>query len=434
MMAHAIVGPGFVLDDWFLVRNATFDGALGVVGPDLRAARPGSLLTYVLVFGIDPRSPWASLIAQGAIFLCAVVLVQLVLQRVLGPRLAMAITTLWVLLPSHLSVETWPSAVVATASLVLLAGGVLVLLQRPTHPVWLGLACLLLAASCLTYEASIVPASAAFVLAPWWTAGRLQWRTIAAGAATLGAVALWQVLNWHSVKSVQRDLAAYDQVLQAHFGWGIVSYGWVASCFLVIGLAGVVTAAVRLTFPSFRGLGGYPERLVIGGAAVVVAGSISFSLYFYAPVGAGDRVNYVSSIGGAAVWVGIAWMLQRFWRPLGLLLLVALVAAGVWTRWDRTALWATAKSDADRILEEVQRTDPACDVVTLGPAPIQRQNVAAFLDQSNVDAAVQIALGRREVAGVITFSEAQFLKAPAECRVDIRPLSKLEPDVVVAPT
>ena len=74
------------------------------------------------------------------------------------------------------------------------------------------------------------------------------------------------------------------------------------------------------------------------------------------------------------------------------------------------------------------------DSVYLGAAPIQRQNVVAFLDASNVNGAVQVALGRQDVAGVMTFDQATFERAPEQCRVDIRPLSRLTPDSAVGPT
>jgi hypothetical protein len=145
-------------------------------------------------------------------------------------------------------------------------------------------------------------------------------------------------------------------------------------------------------------------------------------------------VSYLSSLGGAMVWVGLIWMVGRRWRGLAAGAAVLLVAGSVSARVERTEIWRTAASDSDRIVEAIQLTDPSCTVVYVGPAPIQQQNVAAFVDQSNVDAAVQVVLGDRNVRGVMTFDERAFDKAPAECRVDIRPLSELEPDVVVGPT
>ena len=293
---------------------------------------------------------------------------------------------------------------------------------------------MLLGASVLTYEAVIVPAALALVLLPWLTTGRIQWRPIVAGAVVLAASSLWILANWHSAKAVQRDYAAYSQLLDAHLGWGVAPEGFVSSLLAAMALVGIAVALARLALPSMRGAAGLPERLVLSGLVVMVSGSIVFVAYFYAPLGAGDRVSFVSSVGGAMVWVGLAWMVGRMWRPAGVAVMLLALSLGLVVRWERTQLWATAKADAERIVEVVQSVDPSCSVVVLGPAPIQEQNVAAFLDQSNVDAAVQVALGRDDVRGAITFDEGAFLAAPEECRIDIRPLSELDADVTVAPT
>ncbi len=433
-VANIAVAQGYVLDDWFLVRGVSQGGAWSVVESDLLAARPGSLVAYVLPFGLAPENAGVTAAVQAGYFVVAALLALLVARRLTTPLVAAAIVTVWVVLPNHLTLEIWPSATVATVSLALLLGGVLLLLRERFSPLALLCACLLMAWSCLTYEASLVPAALAFVWAPWRVSGRLRWTPVLAGAATLSAVVAWQLLHWHSVKRVQQDLEGYTQIGQAHFGWGVAPDGLVASMLLLVAVLGVTVALARLLLPSFRPAAGPAERLVAFGLVVMVVGSVAFAAYFYAPLGAGDRVNYVSALGGAAVWVGVAWMATRVWRPAGAILLGVLLTAGVAARWERTQLWATAKADAERIVEVVRAVDPSCTTVTLGPAPIQERNVAAFLDQSNVDAAVQVALGRVEVRGAITFDEERFLASPEECRIDIRSLSDLEADVTVAPT
>jgi hypothetical protein len=163
-------------------------------------------------------------------------------------------------------------------------------------------------------------------------------------------------------------------------------------------------------------------------------GSVTFIVYYYAPLGAGDRVSYLSSMGGAMVVVGLLQIVAQHFRAVAAVLAVVIVAGAVTARIERTDLWATAASDADRIVEAIGSTDPSCPVVYLGPEPIQRENVVAFLDASNVDGAVQVALERRDVRGVMTFDQASFDRAPEECRIDIRPLSRLTSDSAVGPT
>jgi hypothetical protein len=56
------------------------------------------------------------------------------------------------------------------------------------------------------------------------------------------------------------------------------------------------------------------------------------------------------------------------------------------------------------------------------------------LDNSNVEAALQLAYDRRDVTGVITYSQRDFDLFPPGRRIDIRPLSELRPDVVLTPS
>ncbi len=171
-VVNAVVARGYVLDDWFLVRAVSQDGIWSVVEPDLLAARPGSLVAYLLPFGLAPGNPTATAIVQGAYVVVAALLAVLVARKLTTPVAAAAIVTVWVVLPNHQSLEIWPSAIVATASVALLLGGVLLLLRERLSPAALLVACVLMAWACLTYEASLVPAALAFVWAPRRMAGR----------------------------------------------------------------------------------------------------------------------------------------------------------------------------------------------------------------------------------------------------------------------
>ena len=128
---HARDGAGFVLDDWFLVRNAVFDGALHVANPDLAAARPGTTVVYGLSFGVFPRSPAAVFALQSGLLVLAGVLTYLLLRRFVPSLIAASVVALWAIVPNHMSLEVWGSVLVADASLVLLLVGALLLGQRP---------------------------------------------------------------------------------------------------------------------------------------------------------------------------------------------------------------------------------------------------------------------------------------------------------------
>ena len=59
-------GPGFLLDDWFLVGNVATGGASGVVSPDLALSRPGSFPTYFTSFGLAAGNPRVVQLVQAA--------------------------------------------------------------------------------------------------------------------------------------------------------------------------------------------------------------------------------------------------------------------------------------------------------------------------------------------------------------------------------
>ncbi len=284
----------------------------------------------------------------------------------------------------------------------------------------------MLAAACLTYEATIVLAAVAFVALPWWATRRLQWRPVIAGAVTLSMVALWQVLNWHDVKKVTRPPNMPERVLEGHFGWGIIDQQGLSSVFLLLALVGTLVALARLTFPSWRPVVGAAEWLTLAGWGVILGGSVPFAFYLYEPQGAGDRVNYISALGGAMVLVGLLWMVWRYAPVVGVVLATVLVVGAGMARWERSELWATAAQDVERILRVVASdVDPGCDVVVFGPVRIQEGNVGAFMDSSNVDGAVQVELDSRSVTGRILTDVAAFDAVRPECRVDLREYSEL---------
>jgi hypothetical protein len=422
-------GPGFILDDWYLVGRTAVEGAGGVVGSDLVVSRPGSFLVYVTSFGVagdDPRTVHA---AQMLWMVLAAVLAVTLLRRFVVPHAAAAVVALWLVLPNHLSLETWGSALVADASLVFLLGAALLLSSARLTSWRIACACVLAALSCLTYEASIAPAAAAFIVVPCLVHRRFRWAPAIAGAATLSSVLLWQLTHWHSVKSVQRDPAALTQSVAAHFGWGIVPRGPLASLAVCAALVGTVVVVARLVTKDRRSHTGAAEWLVVAGWVVVLLGTVPFSLYYYAPLGAGDRVTYVSGLGGAMVWVGLLWCVGRHRRVLAVAAALLLAVAATVVRFERMEVWRTAAADAQRIVEAVQAVDPSCEMVVLGPEPIQRENVAAFLDQSNVDGMVTSVRGDRDVRGAMAHTQGDFDAQPARCRVDISELSHLVPDV-----
>src|SRR5207249_10513981 len=55
----AVLGPKFILDDWFTVYWRTFQGVLWTGGHGQLRARPGAWLTFLVEFGLVGRHPLA---------------------------------------------------------------------------------------------------------------------------------------------------------------------------------------------------------------------------------------------------------------------------------------------------------------------------------------------------------------------------------------
>lgn len=429
---YAAVGTNFVLDDWFTLAHARFEGAFSAAGADQRVARPGAWLVYALVFGAIGRNPLPILVLQSAMGGATAVLLFLTLRRLVREELAGVAALLWLVLPNHTSLEVWASAANIALAILLLVGGCFLLSSPRLGRAQVLGAAVVLAASVLCYEATLPVAALAAIAVPWLVGRRLRWDAVVACGVSLGSAALWIVAHWHPAKEVSKQLADLTQMIGAHLGWGVAPDGIVADVLMLCGLVGIAFAVARVALPSMRPRAGADEWLVVAGLVVVVLGTLPFAFYLYAPLGAGDRFNAVSSVGGAMAWAGIIGMVARARRPVALGALAVLLLAGVVARAERVLLWHRAGSDAVAILDGVRETIPDPDgTIVLGPTPIQQGNVAAFLDQSNVDAAVKVVYDDPDVQGGLAFSQTQFDEAPEHLRFDIRPVSELQPDTVV---
>lgn len=423
---HAVLGPGFVLDDWYTLRNAAFGGAWAAAGTAQQAARPGAAVTYWAVFGLVGRHPMATLAILAVVVAATAALLVVLLRTWFPDQIAVGAALLWVVLPNHLSLEVWASATnISLSVLLVVAGGVAMVRRGP----WRFLAVPLLMAAALCYEAVLPVAAAMVVVGPWWLRRRPDLRLVVAVGAGLALVAGWIVAHWHPDKHLSEGFADLSQALPAHFGWGVAPGGPVATALLVVALVGVVVAGGRCALPSLRASVGPPEAAVVTGVAVIVLGTVPFARYPYAPLGAGDRFNFVSAVGGALVWAGVLAMAWAARRSVGAILAVALLTAALVARFERSLVWHRAGHDAMAIQRLAVETVPTpVGPVVLGPEPIQEGNVAAYVDPSNVAAALQLAYDDPSVEGTITFSMDEFLRQPATSRVDIRGVSTLRPD------
>ena len=125
---HSVSGVGYVLDDWFAVGHATFDGAWSAAGPDQWRARPGAGVTYGIVFGLLRDHPGVAVALLGALTTATAVAFWSLLRRFAPERLATVAAVLWIVQPNHVSLEVWISAVNISVSLLLVVVGARVML------------------------------------------------------------------------------------------------------------------------------------------------------------------------------------------------------------------------------------------------------------------------------------------------------------------
>ena len=384
----ALRGPGYVLDDWFLLANARFDGWWRALPADLFRARPGSGIVYALTVGLVGRHPLVAFVLQVALVAAAALLLQALAARFVGAPLATATALVWLWLPNHGSLLHWTTATPITVSLILLLAGLWALDDE--RPVWAALA---LGASVLSYEATAPAALLGLLVVPVLR-GRPWVRPALIGAAVLAPVGVWMLANVPAVKDEGlRRTADLGLVVPAHVGWGVLPDGPVATiggALACVAVVLVVVDAVR------RRTIDVEAAMVLAGITTIVVGTVPFVRYFYAPLGAGDRVNVVAGVGTALLWTGLgAWLVRRLARPVAVSLAAAVLLAMGVASWQGSMAWADAADDATRILDGLPPLEPG-DTVTVARPPVRR-NVAALADRSNLVGAVQLEAGTREV-------------------------------------
>ena len=391
-LPYALAGTNFILDDWFAVRNAMFQGAFAAGGHNQLLARPGAWLTYGLTFGLIGPHPLPIYLLQTAVNAAVAVALFVALRRFVPTTPAFAAAAVWVVLPIHTSLDNWASALNISLALLALLVGIAVLGR--TRGNWAAAVCFAVAA--LWYEATMPLAAVMTLAEPLLHRRSPRGRDdVALPAVSLAVCGLWIVTHWHPDKHIS-GWAHLGQFMPAHFGWGVV--WWPPFDKVVLLLA-----------------------MVVAGLTVMVLGVLPFLRYFYAPLGAGDRVNVVSSVGAAMAWTGLGWMALKFWRVGACVLGVALASGAVATNVHRDELYARAGHDVQHTLTALDRAIPHPDgPIALGPTALLRENIGGLLDESNVDGALQVHRKRQDVRGYVAQNRAEWLRAPANRRFDQR--------------
>ena len=360
---YALAGPRLILDDWFFLRNAHFDGALSAGGARQLAGRPGAWLLYAFQFGVIGRRPMALYALQTLANAAVAVALFAAARRFVHRGVALGIAAGWVLLPNHASLSRWFSTFPAVVALLLVLIGVILLDGDQRRP-WLAIGCFGVAALC--YEAVIPTAMFVLVVVPVVRRRRLGAETLA------GLLALAVITEWVWTHRLYPDThpAGFDVLFPIHFGSGIAASG-VGSVVLALVAGVAITAAIsRLVLPSFRARTGLPERLVLVGGVIIGVGSAAFFRWPWTVTGINDRANIVGSIGAATVWVGIVLMAVRIRRELAVAGVAIAALLVVPAHHQRDLDYLRAGDDAARVLTAAARAPlgPGREVVLDGTA------------------------------------------------------------------
>lgn len=428
-LPYALSGPGFIIDDFYALREASIEGWHMAAGSVQWSARPGAGVVYALVFGLIGNHPMAVYALQAVLVASAAVLVFMLARTWLRRPVAFGLAFTWLFLPNHSTLEYWASAINILVALVLvLAAFVCLARARPTVLGDLG-ASLLLAAGVLSYEA-VGPIAAVGVVAIGWfeRGGRHRLRLWIMSGAMLLLVAGWMLLNIHPEKDAADIWLSPSWIATGHFGEGLFGrspQGQIASLMLLSTIGAVL--GMRLLRSRFADRRSGP-MFAIGGAAIVL-GALPFIRYYYAPFGFGDRVTVVSGLGGAMILVGSGLELKRLTpAPVHLALAAAVLAVAVPWRYELARTYSTAGADGRRLLAELERRypEPPDGPLVIGPYPVLENNVGPALQ---FDWPVQWFYGDRSVEVITTYDTTEFLTHAPSRRIDLLELTELDPDI-----
>jgi hypothetical protein len=163
--------------------------------------------------------------------------------------------------------------------------------------------------------------------------------------------------------------------------------------------------------------------LIAAGLALIVIGTLPFARYAIEPLALGDRANVVSSLGAAAVWLGLVVLLWR-WRAIAVAFLLVFAGIVVAKHLQRDADYANAGRDAARILTAVGRAYPVSprEAIVVGPTPLFHHGVVGLIGVE--DQAARPFLHRRDIHVYVAQHAREFYATPPELRLDTRTIRK----------
>ena len=399
---YLLLDVGFVMDDWFTLSLAHFDGALRAAGSDQLAARPVGSLVYAVVFGGVGDAIAPTIVALAGLRVAAALLLRRLLHVVVPADVAAAAAVLWVALPTTTSLEVWPSASNIAVALVAALLACRLALTGQRRITFVGVA-VLAAVAVLSYEALVALLGMVAVGALAWPPLRSARRGAVAVLVGAGGALAWSVTHWHPAKDVGEGWGEMDNLLPATLGWGIAPPAvgpFVAATVVIVSLVALVRR--------------WQVAPVVVGWAVLVGGAVPFVKYTYRPLGAGDRLLVVSSLGGALLLAAACALAGRA-RHVALVVVLALAVA---PRVVQMRSWAASADDARAVLAAAEAVAATPGEIVLGPGTVVRNGTAGFQDPTIFEEGVRLRLDDEGREATLLFNAADFDAAPPP-KIDI---------------
>lgn len=404
---YAIAGPHVLADDWVWLRDAHFRGWLHAGGPR-QVGRPGAYVLYALTFGVIGEHALVLYAVQVAALAAAALAVRRCLAGFVGDTYALAVTAVWIVMPTHLSLEMWFSTVQALVAIALLASGIDLLgrVHRRGDPelrdLLPGLA--LMALSVAFYEVTLAVALVAGVAVALLYGHRPDAKATVVGWVLVAVPVAWSLAHESVYANAVTGRLDPTVVIPGHLSLGLAPWSAGGRFATIAGLAAALTAIVRLARAELRPSTGVAERLAAAGGAVLLIGVaplVNFETNFF---GLHDRLTAVSGIGAAMVWVGGVAMVGRAVGRRGLVAVAAavlLVAVAVPLRVARSTDYHRAGVEAERVTAQLA-ADAAHDRIVERTGPIAVvDRIDGLNDGWNATAAAQLRSGDPRVVVLV---------------------------------
>ncbi|MCB0959091.1 MAG: hypothetical protein KDB04_06165 [Acidimicrobiales bacterium] len=399
VLPYLLGGPGFFVDDWRNLARLDTVGWLRSAEASRFASRPGAWAVETVLYPVLRDHPVWWVIVLAALATAVAAVLYLLLCRFTTPVVALAVVTLWLLLPNHTSLRTFANTAPMTVGLLLLVVSIVLMDDGR-----LVLGALVAAAGGLCYEVMLIPALGALVAIHLWRGeGTRRAASRAAGVVVVTGL-LMLIHPTYRPGSAHRGSPAV--IPAAHFASGLTPDPTIARILAATSVLGIGLGVARYA-KGDREVGGGPW-LIVCGLATIALGVAAFALKWPTEVrGQADRSFVVSSVGAALAWVGIARvLLERSRGALGaaaLALLVVLASANATYQRD----WVESAQGARQMLEGVQCRFGDEVPVDLGVGPqVPSPGGVRSLHQFFLADASRVTLGRPLTFDLVETEEA----------------------------